>query len=1109
MARIPDHVIARLKREVSLERLVEASGVELRRHGKDLIGLCPFHDDREPSLVVSPAKNLWHCLGACGEGGSVIDWVMKRRGVGFREAVELLGGDAGVRLEEGERGGGAGGAGSASEAPSIDRGIDPGADREELLRQVVSFYHRTLLATPSALGYLKRRAIGSGEALERFRLGYADRRAGLGLPHRGTKEGVEVRDRLKELGILHPTTGQELFGGSITIPIFDGSTSEGGTKVVGLYGRKVRDDVNPPYHRYLAGPHRGLWNLAALREHREVILCESLIDALTFWCAGFENVTAAYGTNGFTDTHRESFAAYGIRRVLIAYDRDPAGDGAAEKLAAELGEAGVECFRVQFPKGMDANDYALSVQPAAKGLGLAIRHAAWLGTGPAPAAGEAARREPAGSGEQQAAKEEAASSFAALSSKAGAPAGPGTGETVGAAAEAAPVAASKAPAEPAPEPSSTSKPPAASPVPPAASPVPPAPAADVAAEVRGEEVVIPIGDRRYRVRGLAKNLAYDVLKVNLLVSRSGASAGSSASGAAGSASSAAGSTSGADGYHVDTFDLYSARHRGSFQKLAAVELAVQEEVIKKDLGKVLLALEELQDRQIQEALAPAEEPAVTLSAAEREEALELLRDPDLLERLLADFAACGIVGEETNLLVGYLAAVSRKTDEPLAVIVQSSSAAGKTSLMEAILAMMPPEERVKYSAMTGQSLFYMGETDLAHKILAIVEEEGAERASYALKLLQSEHELSIASTGKDPTTGRLVTHEYRVEGPVMIFLTTTAIDLDEELENRCLVLTVDESREQTRAIHEIQRRRRTLAGIEAKSRRGRILARHQNAQRLLAPVAVRNRYAPRLTFLDTQTRTRRDHEKYLTLIDAIALLHQHQREIHQVRGEGDEEIAVVDVELADVAAANRLAHRVLGWSLDELPPQTRRLLGLVTAMVEAECERLGMDVSDYRFTRRQVREATGWGNTQLKHHLKRLEEMEYLVVHQGGRGLTYVYELLDGVATDEERVLPGLIDVAELASVVEKKSGSGQKKSGSGAEKSGPSRGQVGPKSGGGRKALPPVDAGDSGENEPDSGKTARRGAKKAAARHRQPRRRHGDPELAGTSTPTGAGASR
>src|SRR5207247_8566350 len=106
----------------------------------------------------------------------------------------------------------------------------------------------------------------------------------------------------------------------------------------------------------------------------------------------------------------------------------------------------------------------------------------------------------------------------------------------------------------------------------------------------------------------------------------------------------------------------------------------------------------------------------------------------------------------------------------------------------------------------------MSGQDLKHKVLAIVEEEGAERASYALKLLQSEGELTIASTGKDPQTGRLVTQEYRVEGPVMIFLTTTAIEIDEELLNRCLVLSVDENREQTRRIHQLQRQRETLEG---------------------------------------------------------------------------------------------------------------------------------------------------------------------------------------------------------------------------------------------------------------------------------------------------------
>src|SRR5271169_1617356 len=90
MARIAEEEIERLKREVSLERLAEARGVKLVRHGADLIGLCPFHEDHSPSLVISPKKNLWNCLGACGKGGSVIDWVMRVEGISFRHAVELL-----------------------------------------------------------------------------------------------------------------------------------------------------------------------------------------------------------------------------------------------------------------------------------------------------------------------------------------------------------------------------------------------------------------------------------------------------------------------------------------------------------------------------------------------------------------------------------------------------------------------------------------------------------------------------------------------------------------------------------------------------------------------------------------------------------------------------------------------------------------------------------------------------------------------------------------------------------------------------------------------------------------------------------------------------------
>jgi DNA primase catalytic core len=991
MARIPEHEVERLKREVSVQRLAEARGIKLHRHGADLLGLCPFHDDRNPSLVITPSKNLWHCLGACNEGGTVIDWVMKAQGVSFRHAVELL---------------------KEDHLPLVAEPIQPvkhgtvrklpppvarDADDRALLLQVTDYYNESLKQSPEALKYLEARGLKSPEIIDRFRLGFANRTLGYRLPAKNRAAGAQMRGRLQTLGIYRES-GHEHFNGSLVIPVF---SIEG--EVVEMYGRKITPNLREgtPNHLYLPGEHRGVWNEEALIASKEVILCEALIDALTFWVAGFRNVTASYGVNGFTADHRRAFEKHGTERVYIAYDRDEAGNNAAAKLAEELRQMGIECFRVLFPKDMDANAYALKVQPAARSLGVLLNKAEWLGKGqrpelralepvivaapviepepiiePLPAEAKAATKEEIIEPTPEPESAPAASIPAEIEE-----------QVLPLAAEPEPVA----PTEPEPAPAA------------------PAPVIDVPVEKRGEDIFLMQGDRRYRIRGLHKNMSYELLKVNVLLSGT--------------------TPRGESAFHVDTLDLYSARQRSGFTKQAAEELGIKEEVIRRDLGRVLMKLEEMQDEQIKQALAPKEK-AITLTDEERAEAMELLRDPRLLERIVADFARCGVVGEETNKLVGYLGVVSRHLEAPLAVIVQSSSAAGKSSLMEAVLAFLPEEQRVQYSAMTGQSLFYMGEQDLKHKVLAIVEEEGAHNAAYALKLLQSEGVLTIASTGKDPATGRLLTHQYRVEGPVMIFLTTTAIDLDEEMLNRCLVLTVNEDREQTRAIHRIQREGQTVEGLLRRQDRDAILAVHRNAQRLMKPVFVVNPYARELTFQDSQTRTRRDHMKYLTLIRTITLLHQHQRTRKTVQHRG-RSVEYIEVAISDIAVANRLAHEVLGRSLDELPPQTRRLLLAVDEMVTAECKRQKMERSDYRFSRRDVREATGWGDTQLKTHLHRLEELEYLLVHRGGRGQSIVYELMFMRPKDGGKpVLGGLIDVEKLGVEKLSKDGYDEKKSG-------------------------------------------------------------------------------
>ncbi|SAK88267.1 DNA primase [Caballeronia calidae] len=966
MARIAEQELERLKAEVSVEQLVRAQGIELAKSGRDWRGRCPFHEDSTPSLVITPAKNLWHCFG-CGTGGGPVDWAMKAGGISFRHAVELLReGIPSLAAKAGTKN---------ATVRALEAPVSASADDAALLSQVVDYYHQTLKAAPEAIAYLEKRGIAG--AVEHFKLGYANRTLGLRLPYKNREAGEAIRSRLQSVGVIRES-GHEHLNGCVVFPWFDKAGN-----VAGLYGRKTRDDLRAgtAYHLYLPGPRCGVFNADGVRGQKEVIVCEAIIDALTFWCAGFTNVTAAFGVNGFTDDHVELFKSSGIERVIIAFDRDAAGDAGAVKLAERLMAEGFGCYRLKLPHGLDANEYALKVTPAAKSLGTLIRSAEWLGNGKAPARAVAAVLE---SAPTLAAKKEV--------EPASAPTLPAT--------EGSPCGAAMEPVVPVLSPKGTSF------------------GADIACEVSESEIVFTFGVVRYRVRGFDAK-ASGALKVNVLASSG-------------------------EWFHVDTLDLYHAKARANYIARAAAELRVKEDAVKADLGRVLLKLEMLQVQ------GDAPVSSQDMSAEDKRAALDLLSVPDLLARIVSDFDACGVVGEETNKLVGYLAAVSRKLDAPLAVVVQSSSAAGKSSLMDAVLAFVPEEERIKYSAMTGQSLFYMGETNLKHKVLAICEEEGASRAAYALKLLQSDGELTIASTGKDAETGNLVTQEYRVEGPVSIMLTTTAIEIDEELLNRCLILTVDEGREQTEAIHRLQRQKRTLEGLKLKAQKERVLNVHRNAQRLLKPLAVVNPYADQLTFLSDRTRTRRDHEKYLTLIDTIALLHQVQREVKTVQHAG-EALEYIEVTLADIEAANRIVHEVLGRSLDELPPVTRRVLEAIVDAVKAK----PLPRESVRFSRREVRAWTGQSDTQARAHLERLVELEYLLTHRGRRGQSFEYELIyDGDGSDSAH-LAGLIDTTTIGS----SRGEIGSSRGKGSEFAGSTRPQNGPISAPSRGAENPANA--------------------------------------------------
>jgi len=309
MPYVPPEVKERIKREVSIQRLAEARGIKLHRSGRSLMGLCPFHDDRNPSLSIDPVKNEWHCFG-CDRKGDVIEWVKCAEGVSFHRALELLKRDyvpsAGPVVK-------------VATVPKLPPLIDPTADDKKLLGVVVDYYNRTLQDSPEAKRYLLKRGLQSGEIIDRFKLGYANRTLSLHLPASNRLAGDAQRARLKALGVIrNQTPGHEHFNGSLVVPVFNLAGD-----VVEMYGRKIVPNLRTgtDYHTYLPGPHRGVWNEESLIASKDIILCEALIDALTFWVAGYRNVTASYGTNGFTADHRAAFQRHGTERVYIGTRR--------------------------------------------------------------------------------------------------------------------------------------------------------------------------------------------------------------------------------------------------------------------------------------------------------------------------------------------------------------------------------------------------------------------------------------------------------------------------------------------------------------------------------------------------------------------------------------------------------------------------------------------------------------------------------------------------------------------------------------------------------------------------------------------------------------------
>ena len=496
---------------------------------------------------------------------------------------------------------------------------------------------------------------------------------------------------------------------------------------------------------------------------------------------------------------------------------------------------------------------------------------------------------------------------------------------------------------------------------------------------------VSCGQRHYRLMGLDK--AQRKLKVTVRVEHAGR-------------------------LHVDTLDLYSARSRRTLSQDLCRLFEETPEIIEADITKLIKRCEAVG---VTAEADPAAAPVLT--AKEKDQAAEFGKRPDLFDAILADFETCGLIGEEANKLLCYLAVTSRKMSEPLCVLILSSSGAGKTALQDSACGFVPSEDLVKLTSLSGKALFYKDRMSLKHKVLALEEGAGAEDASYAIRNLISAGELVVEAAMKDPTTGRITTMTNRVEGPTDILMTTTNPEIDPETKSRFIVTAVDESREQTRAILAFQRQREGLDGLFTSRAVDDTLKRHHNFQRLLKPLSIVNPIHGELSYADDRLQGRRDQPKYLALIRAVAFLRQFQKPIRTDKRNG-ETVEYIEVDAEDVKLANRLAHEILGHSLDELSRPSRNLLLELEKMVrerlgdpEDKDEDQGGSLHCVSFTRREIREFTGWSNYRVHIHLKELVEFEYVSVETDRVNNTYRYRLLyDGQGKDGSRFMLGLND---------------------------------------------------------------------------------------------------
>lgn len=358
-------------------------------------------------------------------------------------------------------------------------------------------------------------------------------------------------------------------------------------------------------------------------------------------------------------------------------------------------------------------------------------------------------------------------------------------------------------------------------------------------------------------------------------------------------------------------DLYNDHQTGKLVRTIAGKLEIGTSVVEASLAELTEALETWRLREIQKQGPEKQEPK-PLTAAEREEAERFLRDPQLIERTSEALRDSGLVGEETNAMVLYLAMTSRQCADPLSVICLARSGVGKSYLMERVALCMPDHSKLENTQFTQNSFYYFKREEIKGRIFLIEDLDGAQAVLYPIRELQSKKRLSKTVTVKD-RSGAMRTVSLVVEGPVSVIGCSTQEAIYEDNANRSLLLHLDDGPGQDRRIMDHQRSRK--AGLIDTHAEARAQGRLQLVQRVLRPVDVVNPYAPLIVLPQDVFKPRRTLGLLLSFIEAITFYHQLQREERAEEATGE---VFIESTPEDVEAAFGLLQDTLFRKADEL-----------------------------------------------------------------------------------------------------------------------------------------------------------------------------------------------